>query len=532
MNSGRPEGLTDQAVDTGEDSGGGLDLATILHLVRFFFAAPRRHPFLGSLTAVFITSVAIAAAVLLPRTYSVDMRVVARRNPLLVQPGTPPGDLVAGAPDIVLKRDNLVAVVRDLDLVSRWDAGRSATLRFKDSVMRHLSGGSPPTAEQKARMLVAILEQHTFVSVDVSSSSMTLGVDWPNPKDAYDIVNALYGTFLDSRYDAEVSMYAEQLKVLDQKKEAAAGDVDSALAELTKLEQVRQKDLEAAADVPGSSIDGGAPVAPHASMSPAHPVARPGAAAANPDLDTAQTLAEVRTKIRNSEAEQTRRAAEADAQLADARAALGPLHPTLVALTRKAEAAREIPPDLVALRAQEKQLVQRLAEAATPAPSPAPPPAWTAPGGAAAPAPTLAPAVRMATDLHDILTNHEDAPTTLARATLASASQQYNTLLGRAQASKVELDVARSSFKEEYNVVRPTELPAKPRKPNVMLIVVGGIGAALFLFFAVPFARDLLGGVILEPWQIESRLKLPVLGELSSEGVGALDPRSDDGRNL
>jgi uncharacterized protein involved in exopolysaccharide biosynthesis len=377
-----------------------------------------------------------------------------------------------------------------------------------------------------------VLETHTFVSVETGSSSMTLGVDWPDPKDAYDIVNAMYATFIAARYDAEVSNFAAQLRVLDKKKELAADDVDNALTELTKIERERQKELEIAAEAPSSAIDGGVAAAPRGTISAARSTPK-GAAQPNPDLDVAQTLTEVRAKVRTMEGLQSQREIEADTQLADARAALGPLHPTVVALTRKAEAARETPPELSALRAQEKQLVQRLAESATTAPSATSAPAWSPPPTGGGPtASTMAPEVRMATDLHNILTNHEDAPTTLARAKLAAASQQYNDLLGRTQAAKVELEVARSSFKEEYSIMRPAEVPTKPKKPNTLLIVIGGLASALVLFFAVPGTRDLLGGVLLESWQIETRLKLPVLGELSSDGVGSLGPRSDDPRPL
>jgi DNA repair exonuclease SbcCD ATPase subunit len=331
-------------------------------------------------------------------------------------------------------------------------------------------------------------------------------------------------------------MFADQLKVLDMKKDLAASDVDVALTELTKLEQSRQKDAEGASETLGAAVDAGAPTSsPRGSVSTARPVARPVAPTPSPDLEVAQSLSEIRAKVKDLEEQQKRRIAEADSQLADARAGLGPLHPTVVALTRKAEAARESLPELASLRAQEKQLVQRLAESATTAASAAPAPAQSPTptgGSASSPSPSVSTDLRMATDLHAILTNHEDAPTTLARAKLTAASQQYNDLLGRTQASKVELDVARSSFKEEYSVVRPPEVPTKPQKPNAVLIVFGGLVGALALFFLVPCIRDLLGGVLIEPWQVETRLKLQVLGELSSESVGALGRHGDEVRRL
>jgi capsular polysaccharide biosynthesis protein len=52
--------------------------------------------------------------------------------------------------------------------------------------------------------------------------------------------------------------------------------------------------------------------------------------------------------------------------------------------------------------------------------------------------------------------------------------------------------------------------------PNFKLVMAAGVLASLMLALAVVVAKDLLSNRILEPWQIERQLGLPVLGTLRS----------------
>jgi hypothetical protein len=464
------------------------------------------------------------------------MRVVVYPDAVLEsqkRPNERTGDLVSGASDVILKRDRLVALAKDLNLVAKWEAGQSQLQRFKDSAVRLLTRAKPLTPEQKLKAIVGTLEQRMFVNVDPSAGSLTLGIDWSNPQDALDIVTTMYQRFIEARYDAEVAKYAQQLQVLQIRAQMAASDVDAALAELQKLEQSRENDLAAAtaAEAPGAAAGGAAAAAPRFPAGMGHRAAKASDSVPPKELEAAQSLTEIRGKIRAAEAEQNRRIAEADLQLSDARATLGPLHPTVGILTRKAETAREPMPELESLRAAEKQLVQRIAETVRPEPTPEPAQGGSPPPSGGTAAPAAPPAIRMATDLHDILTKHEDAPTTVARGKLASATSQYDDLLSRTQTSKVELDVARASFKDEYVVVRPADYPTKPKKQIALIVVVGGILGALVLFFALPGARDLLRGVLFEPWQVETQLKLTLLGDLSADGILSIGTPNDESQH-
>jgi capsular polysaccharide biosynthesis protein len=77
------------------------------------------------------------------------------------------------------------------------------------------------------------------------------------------------------------------------------------------------------------------------------------------------------------------------------------------------------------------------------------------------------------------------------------------------------MDIARAAFKYRFSVVHPAEVAHKPRKPNVPAVLFGGLFATLLLTFLVAAFADLFGGRFVEPWQVERRLKIPLLGEVS-----------------
>jgi hypothetical protein len=109
----------------------------------------------------------------------------------------------------------------------------------------------------------------------------------------------------------------------------------------------------------------------------------------------------------------------------------------------------------------------------------------------------------------------DDSKTALARQKLSAESTKYNELLSRIQAANIELDVTRAAFKYQYTVVRPPELARRPSKPNVLLIDLATLVFALLLTLVIPAGLDIWRGRFVEQWQVEQRLKLPVLGDLS-----------------
>jgi len=108
----------------------------------------------------------------------------------------------------------------------------------------------------------------------------------------------------------------------------------------------------------------------------------------------------------------------------------------------------------------------------------------------------------------------QDGVLQLAKSKLESAIRSYEEALTQVDNARVQLAETKAGYKYRYTVVTPAELPKRPTKSTSDIIgaaaVVGGGLFALLLAAAV----DLVGGRILESWQVRRRLKLEVFGEL------------------
>jgi hypothetical protein len=89
---------------------------------------------------------------------------------------------------------------------------------------------------------------------------------------------------------------------------------------------------------------------------------------------------------------------------------------------------------------------------------------------------------------------------------------QLENVLDRIDGARIELAVSEAAFKYRYVVIRPAQVPRSPVKPNVAAVLAAGVVGALGLALLAVVAVDLLGGRILQTWQIERQLGLPALG--------------------
>jgi uncharacterized protein involved in exopolysaccharide biosynthesis len=499
------ERSSDANQDGDEDE---FDLDRLKEILGFVVRAPRRRKRLAVAALVLTLVIGFLTARYWPRSYTCETRILAQRNLVLPALDNPtravPHDADAptkNAADSILKQDNLVAAVKQLDIIDRWEATRQPLLRVKDNIF---GGLSKKPEDERIRDMVGLLEKRLLVGSD--ESSITIVIDWPDRDMAFEIVSYVEKNFLEARYDNNVNVILEAIQILEERAKPQAAEVDAALAELTKLEAER---TQAAMRAAGVST---APPGPATTPRPAPP--RPAAATTpdESDSDAAQELQEVRRRIRALRDDRDRQIAEAQRQLTDARATLGPLHPTVVGLNEKLLQLQETPAELKELDARERALVAQLAgakaAAAPPAPTPAPlAPRAPAPSPSATAPPTPPPGLHL--DLRD------DSKTALARARLQTASTKYNELLSRMEAARIELEVTRAAFKYQYTVIRPPELPRRPSKPNAMLLYAGTVLLAIVLAFLLPGLVDLWRGRFIEAWQVERRLKLPILGDLT-----------------
>lgn len=491
-----------------------FDLQQLKEIAGFLLRAPRRRPRLAAASLILTLVLGFLIAKYLPRTYTCDLRILAQRNlvlPALDNPGRAvPHEADAptkNAADAILRSDNLVALTKQLDLVDRWEATRQPAARFKDSVFGVLGTKSE---DDRLRDIIGLLAKRLVVLAD--ESTITISIEWPDRETAFDIVSLVQKNFLEARYDANVNVIVEAIRILDERAKPQAAEVDAALAELMKIEAERGTGgpalpITPTPTTPAVHTPGTAP-RPASTVTAPRPTTATTAGVAPAESDVAHELQDVRRRIRAITEDHERQVADAQRQLVDARATLGPMHPTVVGLNEKLAQLVEAPAELKALDARERELIALLAipaPAPVPASTDAPAPPRFAPS---VPAPTV-PRLRPTVDLRD------DTKTVLARQRLTNASTKYNELLSRIEAANIELEVTRAAFKYQYTVVRPPELARGPSKPNVSLVLFGSLLLSLLLMVLVPGGVDLWRGRLMEPWQVERRLKLPILGDLS-----------------
>jgi uncharacterized protein involved in exopolysaccharide biosynthesis len=503
--------MSDDAASNDESGEGeGLDLAKILLFVGFFLRAPRRHPVLACMVAGIGVLLTVLLAVVLPRSYESDMRVLAHRNRVLPnQDGQPAGqEPTKGVVDEVMQHDNLTRLVTQLNLKERWEAMRPPAFKAKDAVVRAIFG--KPTEEAKEKALIGMLEHSLGASVD--ADSFTLTADWPEPHVALELVNSAYQNFLEARYKSEVYVFSERLRLTELRAQLSAQAVDDAIQQLTKAIDM----MSAAAKAQSAVVEPPAAGANPPPVGVPAPSVAQAPAGGGTDVEVAHALELVRGQIHALEEDHNHRMAEAAAQLADAQSTLGPLNPTVIALKQKVDAAQQPPPQLAGLREQEKELIAKVTAAMSepvprgpaPGPSPAPGPRTQAPG-------PNNPNIEVMKEIRDLINGPDDPGLSSAKAKLTAASQEYNEVVNQMDFAKVQLEIARDAFKDTYTIARPAELATKLKKPKIPLIVGGGLFAALLLAFLIPGLRDLASRRVIEVWQVEAVLKVPVLGEIA-----------------
>jgi uncharacterized protein involved in exopolysaccharide biosynthesis len=102
-----------------------------------------------------------------------------------------------------------------------------------------------------------------------------------------------------------------------------------------------------------------------------------------------------------------------------------------------------------------------------------------------------------------------------SRSRLRIAVTSYQDLLQRLDAARIELQTTRAAFKFKYGVLVPAQVPSRPVSPKATKVLAGGLVLAAILAIFAALALDIVSGRILERWQIERSLGLPVLGEAS-----------------
>jgi uncharacterized protein involved in exopolysaccharide biosynthesis len=472
-----------------QDADGVVDIAHGKVLLGFPLRAVRRHARLS--WAVFGSVIVLtgAAAVVIPRSYDIRTKITAEQN--IVMPAlNNPRRAVPTASDMptrlateaVMRRDNLVGIIKATNLLDTWPIVQSPAGKVKTALVSLLTGR--PTTEGRINALVGLLEKKLWV--DTGEGTVTIGIHWVDPMSGFRIVQLAQQNFLDERHASEVSIIGESIAILESHVSSARDAIQEALGDVDES--------QSHARVATTTVERVTEPAPRA------------APIVSNDQEIASVQALLSSKqqaISDLESARAHRLADLNARLTELRKSFGPAHPDVVLAQEGITALAGESPQLVGLRSEEGQLrarLQTLGAAAAAAP----------PRNAAEPARARVTLERLRSRPDSI----EDPRVTYAKSRLKIAIANYEDLLDREEGARIELETARAAFKYRYSIITPPEIPDHPASPNVPRLLMVGVFLAFVLTLFVATVMDMFSGRVIEPWQVKEILGLPVLGEV------------------
>jgi uncharacterized protein involved in exopolysaccharide biosynthesis len=460
--------------------------------------AVRRHWKLALATFLVTLVLALLAAKFLPRTWFTEAKLLPRRTANTIIPGLvnperpnilnpdppnpmrPPNDVdgpTRAAAEAVLRRDNLVKLTKDLLLIDRWESTRPPLLRIKDKLSQLISG--PMEEDWKMDAMVGTLQKKLWVGTN--DGKVTIGAEWGDPETVYLLVKAAHESFLEKSKEDELKSIKDALSILEQHEQQAAAAVKEAYDDFEKTFSSIMIERRRAVGDPR--------LLPRFSS-------------------TEQELAQLRFLIRakrraiaDAQVQHNQRMTEMQDDLAQKREMYAPDHPMVVELETRVAALRQGSPQVKALQLEEREMLAEYADL----------------GGKSLPfpdepVPDPYGLERVLMGLLPAVSENPSAAVALDRLRSRLSGQQQ--ILKRIDAARLELDIAEKAFSYRFDTLVPAEMPRKPVRPNALIIAIGGFFAGLVLGVFAALARDVLSGRVLESWQVERGLGVPVLAEL------------------
>jgi uncharacterized protein involved in exopolysaccharide biosynthesis len=483
-----------------ENSRGGdetefLDYAQVGRWVGFVLRSPRRHPVVSLACVALVMGLGYGSLRLLPKTYEVQTVIQALRNPSL--PTLTNAGLYrpyeADAPtraakETVLRRDNLLALIEHADLLERYQNGRSQAEVLRDEVAR-LVRGRERTKDEQLELLVSLLEKR--LRVDVTEGTVTITLDWPNPTAAYDVVAMASQNFLETRYSTEIAMVRDALSILESHAASTKKKLDEGLEEL----QAKDRSRRAVALGARRAAAVAASEATAEAQQPPPPVVR------KVDLETVRlrnALEAKKRELTSLEDFRQRRLVELQGELMQYQAMYADKHPAVQSLKQNIAVLSGPSPEVDALRTEVAQL-ERDAMGRDDSGVPV----------------SVAPVRRVGAGVlpEEPEPRYEDPRDEYERGRVRLMFQNYASVLDRIDAARVEIDAAQAAFKYRYGVITPPLLPKRPLRPAPVQVMAASLMGSLLLALLVSVVRDLRSGLVVESWQLEQALEVPVLNQ-------------------
>jgi uncharacterized protein involved in exopolysaccharide biosynthesis len=492
------------------------DRERVRNYASFVAGSVRRHKLLVAAVVVSIVGATAGSIFAFPKTYHVETKALFQPNAALTVRGDGPGteSLTHVAGEMVLRRDNLVALVQQTDLLRYSQDHRAPVQRARDAIV-HALHAKEDTEAERLEGEVKLLEKKFGVWTNESGSTVTIAIDWSDAPMACRLVDAAQKAFLDARYAREITALAESIGILSSHTTSLKADIDDAVGGIERMR--RGGDVakpDATAQIPSPVVL--PPLAPR-------PVAPrvPGL-----DADLQPLKVEIQAKLQAIEGfEEFRRhrLSELQAQLAEARTTFTESHPVISDLKQTIAALSVESPEVTTLRREALSLRGEYDRRSTAIDAQAS--AMGAPALGNAPARVATPPQLPSDVLHLALDLREDRDPGMvyARGQLRDAMDKYAALRAQIQTTQIDLETAQAAFKYRYSVVSPARLPTSPTQPNVPVVLLAAVVAGIFCALLFAVMVDIRTDRLLERWQIEHLLDLPILAEIAlprTDGLG------------
>jgi uncharacterized protein involved in exopolysaccharide biosynthesis len=460
-----------------------FDFGQVRDWASYAARAVRRHLLAVLGIALVVLFVAIAASWALPYRYTVEAKLLSQRPDVIAMVSDPgrqtvtPESATGAVTEMVLRRDNLLALVQQTGLVRQYRESRNPVQKARD----YLLYGRELTDEEATEVLVGTLEKQIKATAG-GDGLVTIAARWNDPETTYRLVDTALTNFLETRHVNEMAMLGESISLLEERLGESERQLEAALASARNVPR----------PAPRAVSSGGGPALPRFQTS----------------VELARLRAEILAKRRAADDLVTfreRRIAELQAQLAELKAVYSESHPNVVNTRRSLEALAGDSPQVSQLRQQIAELEGRYVSRGGSAAELTEGVVARATGGGGASSSILAALDRQSRD------PAED----YARGRLTAAMARYYSVVDRLESAKLQRDAARAEIKFRYIVVKPPLRPRKAANGAVKeALQFAGLLLGLPLGVAVAVLLELRRGRISQRWQVERQLGLPVLAEL------------------
>lgn len=486
MEDEAPEGIQE------EEQGGGLNIEVLRSYLAFAKQAIASRKLLIVIVAVLGMALTIAVAKYLPRTYQSTTVMVASYNGVLDSDRGP--QPLAGAENQILSRENLEAVIKDTDLKRKYGERRKGLLGIKDKLVTAIVG--PMDDKVFTSVLVGTLQNRIHVTIE--KEALTIDVDWTDAQTSAELANAARDSFLRLRNAAEVSAFQEKMAILDSHAVSMRDEIEQ-LAKQLKDDLAAKKAERAAEakDTRGADARSPGVAAPRVTYRPGKPVTDEQL----PQLR--ERLSALKQKLTQAESDRSTRMRDEQAKLDELKLRFTPNHPQVITQQERLGIASQVSSELALARSEvadlESQIRQRESMAKT-----------TKSGGSVEVA-SASVADTLPTEILGLLDQKELDPALSAQ--MSGAIIRYGALRDDVRGAKLALDTAQAAFNHRYQIVSPVEVPNKPIKPKVPIVIAAGFVLSLLLAFILPVVLEVRRDLVVERWQVH-HFQLPVLAEL------------------